>query len=51
MERFSFKGGFGIHGTICVLRCLKEELAWATDERLWVSSIIMLFKTVIPLQT
>ena len=27
-----------------VLNHLKEELAWAVDKRLWVISIIMLFK-------
>ena len=32
-----------------VLRCLKEELSWAADKRLWIISNIMLFKTVIPL--
>ena len=36
----------GVH----VLRQLKEELAWATDEQLQVISNIMLFKTVIPLR-
>ena len=30
-----------------VLRCLKEELSWAADKRLWIISNIMLFKTVI----
>ena len=34
---------------ICVLRYLKEELAWATDQQLLVFSNIMLFKTIIPL--
>ena len=41
-------------GVVCisvhVLRCLKEELAWATYKRLRVISNIMLFKTVIPLR-
>ena len=36
----------GVH----VLKCLKEELVWATDKRLWVISNIILFKTVIPLR-
>ena len=34
----------------CVLRQLKEELAWATDKWVWVISKILLFKTVIPLR-
>ena len=45
----SCKGGVvcvGVH----VSRCLKEELAWATDKQLRVISNIMLFKTVIPLR-
>ena len=33
----------GVH----VSRCLKEELAWATDKRLWVIRNMMLFKTVL----
>ena len=37
----------GVH----VSRPLKEELAWATDKWLQVISNIMLFKTVIPLET
>ena len=36
----------GLH----VLRCLKEELAWAIDKRLQVTSNKMLFKTVGPLR-
>ena len=32
------------------MRQLIEELAWATDKRLWVISNIMLFITVIPLR-
>ena len=35
---------------VCVLRRLKEELAWAIDKRLWVISSKMLFKTVVPLR-
>ena len=37
---------------ICILRRLKEKLAWAIDKRLRVVSnkILMLFKTVIPLR-
>ena len=31
---------------VSVARCLKEELAWATDKWLW----IVLFKTVIPVR-
>ena len=34
---------------VCVLRNLKEGLAWATDKQLWDISNIMLFKTVISL--
>ena len=34
---------------ICVLRSLKEELAWATGQQLLVL-VIMLFKTIIPLR-
>ena len=30
-----------------ILRHLKEELAWAIDNQLWLISNIMLFKTVI----
>ena len=30
---------------VCVSSLLKEELAWATDKRLWVISNIMLFKS------
>ena len=48
-ERFSYKGGCGVHG-LHVLSRLKGELAWATDKRLQVISNIMLFKTVIPLR-
>ena len=33
-----------------VMRRLKEELAWAIDERLQVISNIMLFKAIIPLK-
>ena len=29
---------------ICMASHLKEELAWATDKRLWVISTIVLFK-------
>ena len=35
---------------ICVLRRLKEELAWVIDKRLWAISNKMLFKTVVPLR-
>ena len=35
---------------VCVSRCLKEELPWASDKWLRVISNIMLFKTVIPLR-
>ena len=33
-------------GIVCILRHLKEELAWATDIWLWVIRNIVLFKTV-----
>ena len=35
---------------ICALGHLKDELAWAIDKWLWVTSNKMLFKTVIPLR-
>ena len=34
---------------VWILRRLKEELAWAIDKLLWVSSNKMLFKTVVSL--
>ena len=49
MERFSYKGGCGVHGHT-ISRHLKEELAWATDKWLWIISNIMLFETVVPLR-
>ena len=42
MEHFSFKGGCGICGCTRI-KAFKEELAWATDKWLQVSSNIMLF--------
>ena len=39
MERFSYKGGCGVHGGL-VLWCLKEVLAWVTDKQLPVISKI-----------
>ena len=36
---------------VCVLSCLKEELAWVIDKRLWAISTKMLLKTVVPLET
>ena len=36
---------------ICILKCLKEALAWALDKGLWIIGNTMLFKTVIPLRT
>ena len=33
-----------------VSRCLKEELAWVIDKRLWVLSNKILFKRVVPLK-
>ena len=32
------------------IEAFKEEQAWAIDKQLWVSSNIILFKTVIPLR-
>ena len=49
MECFSYKVDVGYMG-VHILRCLKEELAWATDKQLWVISNIMLFKTVLLLR-
>ena len=49
MERFSYKGGCGIHG-YTYNELLKEELAWAIDKRLWGNVNTMLLKTVIPLR-
>ena len=37
-------------GVVHILKCLKEELAWAKDKQLWVINNIMLFKTVISLR-
>ena len=37
-------------GVVCVLRLLKEDLAWGTDKRLWIISKVMLLKTVRPLR-
>ena len=39
-----------VYVNVCVLRCLKEELAWVIDKWLWVISNKMLFKTVVPLR-
>ena len=36
-----------VHVNVHVLRHLKEELAWAIDKRIWVTSNKMLFTTVI----
>ena len=47
IERFSYKGGCGVHGRTRI-KVIKEELAWATDKRLQVISNVVLFKTVIP---
>ena len=33
MEHFSYKDGVVYMGVVHVSRCLKEELAWATDEQ------------------
>ena len=35
---------------VCIVRHLKEELAWAMDKRLWLIINAILFKTVIPLR-
>ena len=50
MMHFSYKGGCGMRGRTHMSR-LKEELVWATDKRLQVISIVMLFKTPIPLRS
>ena len=34
MERLSYKGGCGVCQHVRISRRLKEELAWAIDERL-----------------
>ena len=39
-----------VYVNVRVSRCLKDELAWAIDKRLWVISNKILFKTVIPLR-
>ena len=49
MKRFSIKVGVA-YMNICVLKWLKEELAWAIDKRLLVISNKMLFKRVVPLR-
>ena len=49
MERFSYKGEYGMRGCI-LIETIKEGLAWATDKQLQVISNIMLFKTVISLR-
>ena len=36
--------------SVCVLKSLKEELAWAIDKQLQLISNKMLFKIVIPLR-
>ena len=46
MEHFSYKGGCGIHRHMHISKRLKQELAWDTDERFWISSNIMLLETV-----
>ena len=45
MERFRYKGGCGVYTVgIHILRStFKQELAWVTDEQLWVISNIILF--------
>ena len=40
----------GMYVNVRVSRCLKEELAWVIDKRLWVISNKILFKTVVPLR-
>ena len=45
-KKYPTSCGCGIH-EIHILRHLKEELAWAIDEQLWVISNEKLFKTVI----
>ena len=51
MEYFSYKGRCCVRERMRInWKHLKEELAWAIDERLQVISNKMLFKTVIPLR-
>ena len=49
MERSSYKGGCA-YLNVCVLRHLKEELAWVIDKRLRVIGNKILFKTIVPLR-
>ena len=42
---FSYKGGWGVLN-VCVSRRLRQEMAWAIDKWLRVSSITMLSKAV-----
>ena len=48
-ERLSYKVGVA-YVNVCLLRLLKEELAWAIDKRLRLIINKMLFKSVIPLR-
>ena len=45
MIHFGYKGGCGVHGIAHVLMCIKEELAWATDNRPWVISSNIILRT------
>ena len=58
MKLFSYKGGCGVYiysysysyVNVCILKHLKEELAWAINKQLRVISNKMLFKIVILLR-
>ena len=49
MERFSYKGGCGVHECTRI-ETFKKELAWVIDKRLRVIGNKMLFQTVVPLR-
>ena len=46
MERFSYKGGYGVHEHMHI-KTLKGKLSWAIDKPLQLIINAMLFKTVI----
>ena len=52
MTRWSVSVGRAgvVHINVRISRLLKEELAWAIDEWLWLIINAMLFKTVIPVR-
>ena len=49
MEQFNYKNVCGVHQLHTHIEEFKEELAWAIDKQLWVSSNVILLKTVMPL--